>query len=94
MSELKRELGLLDSTMIVVGSMIGSGVFILRMRNPRAERPYKTWGYPVVPALYIVAASAICVDLLVFKPMYTWPGIGIVLAGLPVYYAWKRVSTA
>jgi APA family basic amino acid/polyamine antiporter len=67
-----------------------AGVFVLRRRMPSAERPYRVWGYPAVPALYILAASAICADILVRKPAYTWPGLGIVLLGVPVYFFWKR----
>ncbi|RPI07049.1 MAG: amino acid permease [Ignavibacteriae bacterium] len=66
-----------------------AGIFILRKKQPNAERPYKAFGYPVVPALYIVLAAAISVDLLIFKPQYTWPGLGIVLLGIPVYFIWK-----
>lgn len=66
-----------------------AAVFVLRRRKPDAPRPYRVWGYPFVPGLYILLASAICVDLLVLKPLYTWPGIGIVLLGVPVYYAWR-----
>jgi APA family basic amino acid/polyamine antiporter len=66
------------------------GIFILRKKQPNAERPYKAFGYPVVPALYIFLASAISIDLLIFKPQYTWPGLGIVLLGIPVYFIWKK----
>jgi APA family basic amino acid/polyamine antiporter len=66
------------------------GVFILRKKRPDAERPYRAFGYPVVPALYVVLATAIAVDLLIFKPNYTWPGVIIVLLGIPVYFIWKR----
>jgi APA family basic amino acid/polyamine antiporter len=66
-----------------------AGIFILRRKRPDAERPYKAFGYPVLPALYILAAMAICVDLLVFKPAYTWPGVGIVLLGIPAFYLWR-----
>jgi APA family basic amino acid/polyamine antiporter len=66
------------------------GIFILRIKQPDAERPYKAFGYPIVPALYIILASAISIDLLIFKPQYTWPGLGIVLLGIPVYFLWKR----
>ena len=66
------------------------GVFILRKKRPDAERPYRAFGYPVVPALYVILAAAIAVDLLVFKPKYTWPGVLIVLLGVPVYFLWKR----
>lgn len=68
-----------------------AGVFVLRRRLPDAPRPYKAFGYPVVPALYLVLASLIMVDLLAFKPNYTWPGLGLVLLGLPVYLVWKRL---
>jgi APA family basic amino acid/polyamine antiporter len=66
------------------------GLFVLRRKRPGAERPYRAFGYPVVPALYILAAGAIAVDLLVLKPSYTWPGLGIVLLGVPVYFLWTR----
>jgi len=67
-----------------------AGIFRLRIKRPDAERPYKAWGYPVVPALYILAAAAISIDLLIFKPMYTWPGMVIVLLGIPVYFIWSK----
>jgi APA family basic amino acid/polyamine antiporter len=67
-----------------------SGLFILRKKRPDAERPYKAFGYPVVPALYIIVALAISIDLLIFKPTYTWPGVVIVLLGIPVYFIWKK----
>ncbi len=73
--------------MITVG-----GVFVLRKKMPDAERPYRAFGYPVVPALYILVLGAIAVDLLIYKPVYTWPGLGIVLLGLPVYFVWRRLA--
>lgn len=63
-----------------------AGIFILRKKRPDAERPYKAFGYPILPALYILMATFICIALLIYKPLYTWPGLGIVLAGIPVYY--------
>lgn len=68
-----------------------AGIFILRKKRPDAERPYKAFGYPVIPALYIILALLIMVDLLIYKPVYTWPGLVIVVIGIPVYYIWKRV---
>lgn len=68
------------------------GIFVLRRRLPHAERPYKAPGYPVLPALYVLAAFAICVDLLIVKPRYTWPGLVIVALGVPVYYVWRRLG--
>jgi basic amino acid/polyamine antiporter, APA family len=68
------------------------GIVILRRTRPGAERPYRVWGYPLLPVLYIVAAAAIAIDLLIFKPAYTIPGVGIVLLGIPVYYIWRQVG--
>jgi basic amino acid/polyamine antiporter, APA family len=69
------------------------GIFILRKKQPNAERPYKAFGYPFLPAIYILLATAISIDLLIFKPQYTWPGLGIVLLGIPIYFIWKRSSS-
>ncbi|HEU4609827.1 MAG TPA: APC family permease, partial [Chitinophagaceae bacterium] len=67
-----------------------AGIFILRRKLPEAERPYKAFGYPVLPAIYILMGLLFCSLLIVFKPLYTWPGLLIVLIGLPVYYLWKK----
>jgi len=69
-----------------------AGIFRLRKTRPDAERPYRAFGYPVLPALYIIAAAAISIDLLIYKPLYSWPGLGIVLLGIPVYGLWKRAG--
>ena len=66
------------------------GLFVLRRTRPNAERPYKAVGYPVLPIIYIVMALFIDVVLLRYKPQYTWPGMIVVLLGIPVYYAWSR----
>lgn len=66
------------------------GIFILRRKRPDAERPYKAFGYPFLPALYILMGLTFCTLLVIFKPEYTWPGLIIVLLGLPVYYIWRR----
>ncbi|MCX7824419.1 MAG: amino acid permease, partial [Verrucomicrobiae bacterium] len=69
-----------------------AGLFVLRRTRPDAERPYRAWGYPVVPAIYIIAAALISLDLLVSPKTRpnTWPGLLIVLAGVPVYGWWRR----
>jgi len=67
-----------------------AGIFILRKKQPNAERPYKAFGYPVLPALYILIATAIIIDLILLKPVTTLIGIGIILIGIPVYFIWKR----
>src|SRR5215472_4238450 len=66
------------------------GLFVLRRTRPNAERPYRAFGYPVLPAIYIVMALFIDVVLLRYKPQYTWPGLIIVLLGIPVYLIWSR----
>ena len=67
-----------------------AGVFRLRQTRPHADRPYRAFGYPVVPALYILGASAILLVLFAYRAKTTWPGLFIVLLGLPVYYGWLR----
>jgi APA family basic amino acid/polyamine antiporter len=66
------------------------GLFVLRFKKPDEARPYKAFGYPLLPALYIVMAAWICIVLLRYKPQYTWPGLMIVLLGIPVYLFWSR----
>jgi len=70
------------------------GLFVLRRTHPNAERPYRAVGYPALPAIYIVIALFIDVVLLRYKPQYTWPGLMIVLLGIPVYYLWTRRTGA
>jgi len=66
-----------------------AGLFRLRQTRPDAERPYRAFGYPVIPALYIVGAAAILIVLFVYQTATTWPGLIIVLLGVPVYFLWK-----
>jgi len=72
------------------------GLFVLRRTHPDAERPYRAIGYPILPAIYIVMALFIDIVLLRYKPQYTWPGLIIVLIGIPVYYVWRprRMASA
>ena len=67
-----------------------AGIFVLRAKRPDAERPYRAFGYPFVPLLYIVAALAIMFVLLLYKTQTTWPGLVIVLLGVPVYMIWSQ----
>ena len=69
-----------------------AGLFVLRFQRPDAPRPYKALGYPALPALYIALAAWICIVLLRYKPQYTWPGLALVLLGIPVYLFWSRRS--
>ena len=66
------------------------GLFVLRSKRPDAPRPYRAFGYPFLPGLYIVMATVVCASLLRYKPQYTWPGLILVLLGIPVYVYWSR----
>jgi len=66
-----------------------AGVFRLRKLRPNAERPYRAFGYPLVPALYIVCAAIILVILFIYRPATTIPGVLIVLIGVPVYFLFR-----
>jgi len=68
------------------------GIYILRVKRPDAERPYKAFGYPVLPAIYMLMGLAFCVLLIIYKPNFTWPGLIIVLIGIPIYYVTKYYS--
>jgi len=70
------------------------GLFVLRVKRPDAPRPYRAIGYPVLPAVYILMAVFIDIVLLRYKPQYTWPGLIIVLLGIPVYFVWSKRSAA
>ncbi|HXV86134.1 MAG TPA: amino acid transporter, partial [Gemmatimonadales bacterium] len=70
------------------------GLFTLRIRRPDAERPVRAFGYPWFPAVYVLLTGLVCLNLLMQKPQYTWPGLGIVALGVPVYYVWRRAVAA
>lgn len=67
-------------------------IFVLRVKRPDIPRPYKAFGYPVIPAIYIITTVTIMVILLIYKPNYTFPGLGIVLLGIPVFYLWRKYN--
>ena len=69
-----------------------AAVFVLRVKQPDAERPYKAVGYPLIPALYCIGAFVILIVLFVYQTTATWPGLLIVLTGVPVYFIWRSVS--
>src|SRR5258708_33138969 len=62
------------------------GIFILRKKKPDLPRPYKAFGYPVLPILYMLMGTIFCVLLIIYKPEFTWPGLIIALLGIPLYY--------
>ena len=70
-----------------------AAVFIFRQKMPEAPRAYKAAGYPVIPVIYIIAVLFIMIVLAVYKPLYTWPGLIIVMLGIPVYFVWKKAKT-
>jgi APA family basic amino acid/polyamine antiporter len=67
-----------------------AGVFVLRRKQPDLERPYRAIGYPIVPTLYMLGATVIILVLLFYQTKTSIPGLLIVLAGVPVYFLWKR----
>jgi len=75
------------SFVVVVFYMLTiAGIFILRRKRPDANRPYKAFGYPVLPLIYIAMGTTFCLLLIFYKPVYTWPGLIITLIGIPVYF--------
>lgn len=62
------------------------GIFILRKKKPEMERPYKAFGYPILPLIYVLMGTSFCILLVMFKPEYTWPGLIITLLGVPLYF--------
>ncbi len=68
----------------------GAAVFVLRRRSPAAARPYRTWGYPVVPAVFIVMSLAVFASIVASQPVKSLVGLGLLSAALPVYAVWKR----
>ncbi|RYG10432.1 MAG: amino acid permease [Chitinophagaceae bacterium] len=68
------------------------GIYILRVKKPNLERPYKAIGYPVLPAIYILLGLSFCILLIIYKPYFTWPGLIITLLGVPLYYLNSRTK--
>ena len=67
-----------------------AGLFVLRFTQPDAPRPYRAFGYPILPALYILVATLILLVLAIYRTQTSWPGLLIVLAGVPVYFLWRK----
>jgi APA family basic amino acid/polyamine antiporter len=79
---------------LIFFSLTIMAIFVLRVKKPDIPRPYKAFGYPVIPAVYILTTTFIMIILLIYKPNYTFPGLIIVLLGIPVFYLWKKFSGA
>jgi APA family basic amino acid/polyamine antiporter len=69
-----------------------AGIFVLRRKQPNADRPYKAFGYPIVPVLYIIGATVVLAVLFIYQTATTWPGLIIVLTGVPIYFLWKAAN--
>jgi APA family basic amino acid/polyamine antiporter len=69
-----------------------AGIFRLRQKRPDIERPYRAFGYPIVPALYIVGAVVVLAVLFRYQWPLTWPGLIIIATGIPVYFIWRKVG--
>jgi APA family basic amino acid/polyamine antiporter len=88
-------LDMISFVVVLFYALTIGGIFILRKKRPDAERPYKAFAYPVLPAIYILMGMTFCFFLIVFKPTYAAWGLAIVLAGIPLYYlALKRNKSA
>jgi APA family basic amino acid/polyamine antiporter len=79
-------LDMISFVVVIFYSLTIAGIFILRKKRPDAERPYKAFGYPFLPAIYILMGLSFCLLLIIYKPKFTWPGLIIVLIGIPLYY--------
>lgn len=79
-------LDMISFSVVVFYMLTIVGIFILRKKRPDHPRPYKAFGYPILPLIYLIMGTAFCSLLVVFKPQYTWPGIIITLLGIPLYY--------
>jgi APA family basic amino acid/polyamine antiporter len=79
-------LDMISFVVVVFYMLTIAGIFILRKKRPDMERPYKAFGYPVMPILYILMGLAFCILLIIYKPEFTWPGLIIVLIGIPIYF--------
>lgn len=79
-------LDMISLVVVIFYTLTIAGIFILRKKRPDAERPYKAFGYPLLPFIYILMGISFCVLLIIYKPDFTWPGLIITLIGIPLYY--------
>ena len=83
-------LDMISFVIVLFYMMTVFGVIYLRIKKPELERPYKTWLYPLPPIVYLIIGSAFCILLFIYKPQYTWPGLLLILLGVPVYFFMKK----
>jgi basic amino acid/polyamine antiporter, APA family len=79
-------LDMISFVVVIFYTLTIAGIFILRRKRPDAPRPYKAFGYPILPAIYILMGVTFCTLLIIYKPTFTWPGLIITLIGIPVYF--------
>ena len=79
-------LDMISFVVVIFYVMTIIGIFILRRKRPDVPRPYKAFGYPFLPAIYILMGISFCILLIIYKPQFTWPGLIITLTGIPLYY--------
>jgi len=79
-------LDMISFVVVIFYVMTIMGIFILRRKRPDVPRPYKAFGYPILPAIYILMGISFCILLIIYKPQFTWPGLIITLSGIPLYY--------
>ncbi len=83
-------LDMISFVVVIFYSLTIAGIFILRKKRPDLPRPYKAFGYPVLPLIYILMGATFCTLLIIYKPQFTWPGLIITLIGIPIYYVVVR----
>jgi len=79
-------LDMISFVVVIFYVMTIMGIFILRRKRPDVPRPYRAFGYPILPAIYILMGISFCILLIIYKPQFTWPGLIITLSGIPLYY--------
>lgn len=84
--EYSNLLDMISFVVVIFYTLTIVGIFILRKKRPDAPRPYKAFGYPYLPLIYIAMGISFCTLLIVYKPTFTWPGLIIALTGIPIYF--------
>ncbi|HEY9487782.1 MAG TPA: amino acid permease [Chryseosolibacter sp.] len=79
-------LDMISFVVVIFYTLTIAGIFILRKKRPDVPRPYRAFGYPVLPLMYIVMGVSFCTLLIIYKPTFTWPGLIITLIGIPIYF--------
>jgi APA family basic amino acid/polyamine antiporter len=77
---------MISLVVVIFYTLTIAGIFVLRKKMPDAERPYKAFGYPFLPFVYIIMGISFCTLLVIYKPDFTWPGLVITLLGIPLYF--------